>query len=65
MYVLVGHRAGDVFVVVGHRVIFFCRFGNLPVQGRSCQNILFSLIGFFQEGSRWRIAGGARLGTAR
>jgi hypothetical protein len=33
-------------VVVGHRAVFFCRFSNLPVQGRCCQIFSFSLIGF-------------------
>jgi len=35
----------ELYVVVGHRaVIFDAGFGNLPVQGRCCQNFDLTLL---------------------
>ena len=49
MYVVVGRRAVccQVYVVVGRRaVLFVAGFGNLPVQGRWCQNLDLTLLCF-------------------
>jgi hypothetical protein len=39
IYIVVGLRAMfGIYVVVGLCVMFFAGFGNLPAQGRCCQN---------------------------